>query len=210
MTVKLFSIFNDKLETIGQSAFAGCKSLSSIDLPSAKNLLRGAFFECTLLRDVKFGKSLVSLGVAFDDCHSLERITIPLKNGLIRHDDAFLGCDNLKRVDLVEGEVLLEIVAALLLEEWRQDMRNVIDSINRILPNTPAGENDHDGRKARAIREWIALVLRKIIHYKAQHRRLLNEAATILQIDLPSDIVHDNVLAFLELPSHIFEGEDEY
>ena len=50
----------------------------------------------------------------------------------------------------------------------------------------------------------------KIIHYKykAEHRRLLNKTATILPIVLPQDLVTNNVLPFLELPSYIFEGEN--
>ena len=94
-------------------------------------------------------------------------------------------------------------------------MRNVIGLINQILPNTPAGRTQTvhseavEGEKARAIRDWIERVLRKIHHYKEQHRGMLNEAATILQLDLPSDIVQNNVLAFLELPFHTFDEEDE-
>ena len=88
-------------------------------------------------------------------------------------------------------------------------MRNVIDSINQILPITPAGTTSFNaGGKARAIREWMQRVLRKIHHYKAQHRSLLNEAATFLQLDLPSDIVHNSVLTCLELPLYTFDGED--
>ena len=126
----------DKLKTIRLYAFSSCVSLSSIDLPSVESVEGGAFIDCEALRDVKFGKSLDTLEAeAFCICPSLERITIPLKEGLIGHDSVFTECGKLKRVDLVEDIVLLETMAALLLDEWRQDMRNVIDSINRILPN---------------------------------------------------------------------------
>eukprot|EP00984_Skeletonema_dohrnii_P025052 scaffold14191_cov97-Skeletonema_dohrnii-CCMP3373.AAC.1 len=55
---------------------------------------------------------------------------------------------------------------------------------------------------------WIRSVLRKIICYKAQHHSLLNEAATTLQHALPPDIMMNNVLPFLELPSYSFEVGD--
>ena len=200
-----------KLEIIRGYAFLFCKSLASIDLSSAKFAKRGAFTGCEALRDVKFGEHLDSLGrLAFEDCPSLERITIPLKNGLIHHDNVFTGCTLLNRVDLVEAAILKETMAAMLMEEWRLDMRNVINSINHILPNTPAGMtiDGNVGGKTRAVREWVELVLRSIHRYKAQHRSLLNEAAAILQLDLPSDIVHNNVLAFFELPLYTFDGED--
>mmetsp|Transcript_26777 Transcript_26777/g.53538 ORF Transcript_26777/g.53538 Transcript_26777/m.53538 type:complete len:81 (+) Transcript_26777:410-652(+) len=45
--------------------------------------------------------------------------------------------------------------------------------------------------------------------YKAEHRRLLDEeAASTLQLALPRDIVMDNFLPFLELPSYTFEVGD--
>ena len=88
-------------------------------------------------------------------------------------------------------------------------MMDKIGAINQILLTTAAGDDFNDaGGKAQAIRRWISSVLGKIIHYKAQHRRLLNKAATTLQHALPNDIVLENVLPFLELPSCTFEGED--
>ena len=125
-----------------------------------------------------------------------------MKDGLITHDNTFTGCDNLKRVDLVEGEVH-ETIAALQLEEWRNDMNEEINSINHILPDTPVGSGrDDKGENARAIGTWIRSVLRKIIRYRAKHQRYLNEAATTLQLQLalPKDIVINNIFPFLELP----------
>ena len=51
-----------KLEIIGGYAFSECKSLSSIDLLSVKSVEEGAFNNCVVLRDVKFGNSLESIG----------------------------------------------------------------------------------------------------------------------------------------------------
>ena len=115
----------------------------------------------------------------------------------------------MNHIDLVEGALLHETVAALLMEEWKNDMKDEIDAINQILLNTPAGTNFYEiGGKAQAIRAWIRPVLHKIIRYKAEHRRYLNVAASALQPALPNDIVQKNVLAFLELPSFTFEGEN--
>jgi len=201
-----------KLERIKIQAFKYCESLMSIDLPSAKIIEEDAFYDCPALTDAKFGRKLERIEKgAFMDCESLERITIPFKDGLITHDDIFKCCDNLKQVDLVEGE-LHETVAALLLEEWRNDMYEEINSINQILPTVSAGEWDddvgehEDGEKAQAIRMWIRLVIGKIIHYQAEHQRLLDEeVATTLQLALPRDIVMNSVLPFLYLPSYTFE-----
>eukprot|EP00984_Skeletonema_dohrnii_P011216 scaffold4460_cov64-Skeletonema_dohrnii-CCMP3373.AAC.1 len=193
----------DKLERIGFDAFNGCRSLRSINLPSARVVEGWTFCDCEALTNVIFGKELEIIRVgAFYCCTSLERITIPLKDDMITHDNIFRGCEKLKGINLVGGAVH-EIIAALLLEEWKIDMNEEINSINHILPTTPAGDDfgGVDGEKALAIRMWIRSVLGKIIHYKAQHQRYLNEAASTLQLALPQDIVMNNVLPFLELPN---------
>eukprot|EP00984_Skeletonema_dohrnii_P017728 scaffold8141_cov139-Skeletonema_dohrnii-CCMP3373.AAC.5 len=204
----------DKLEIIGDSAFNYCESLTIINLPSAKIVEEWAFDKCTALTNVEFGKELDSIGRgAFYCCPSLQRITIPLKDGIITNDGIFQGCNKLEHVDLVEGAMLRDTIDALLLEEWRNDMKDKLDAINQSLPATPAGtlfsDNNHDaGGKAQTVQLWISSVLGKIVQYKAEHRRYLNEAATTLQTYLPNDILLENVLPFVELPSYTFQGED--
>mmetsp|Transcript_8963 Transcript_8963/g.13847 ORF Transcript_8963/g.13847 Transcript_8963/m.13847 type:complete len:311 (+) Transcript_8963:108-1040(+) len=199
-----------KLEIIGGDAFCRCTSLRSINLPSVRIVKMLAFDYCTDLVDVKFGNKLERIDRGgFVDCHSLERITIPLKDYIFTYDNIFRACDDLNHVHLVEGALLQETIAALLLEEWRNDMNEEVDSINQILPNTPAGDWDYgEGGKAQAIRVWIRSVLRKIVHYKAEHQRILDGAATTLQRAVPRDIMMNNVMPFLALPSHTFEGEN--
>eukprot|EP00984_Skeletonema_dohrnii_P011004 scaffold4355_cov81-Skeletonema_dohrnii-CCMP3373.AAC.4 len=205
--VALTDVECSKLEIIEDEAFYFCESLRSINLPSAKIVEMSAFDSCKALMNVEFGNKLESTGWgAFHRCTSLEQITIPLKSSIITHANLFAGCKKLKHVDLVEGAVLRDTIAALLLEGWTNDMNREILSIDQILSNTPAG-NDFDdvGGKALAIRIWISSVLRKIIHYKAEHQSFLNEAASTLQHVLPQDIMVNNVLPFLELPSYMFE-----
>ena len=156
-----------ELEIIGIGAFGSCRSLRSINLPSVKIVQHSAFDNCKALTDVKFGNKLERIERrAFIDCRSLRRITLPLKDGLITRDNTFTGCVNLEHVDPVGG--IHETVAALQLEEWRNDMDDEIDSINQILPNAPAGTDSYMGEKAMVIRTWIRSVLRKIrrIHQK--------------------------------------------
>eukprot|EP00985_Skeletonema_marinoi_P024303 scaffold16791_cov189-Skeletonema_marinoi.AAC.1 len=195
----------------------------------------GAFIQCTALTNVKFGKELETIGDgAFYGCKSLERITIPLKDGVITRDNIFKGCGNLKHVDLVEGAILHETIDTLLLEEWKKGMRWNIDVISQVLSTTPAGGIGAGvGGKAVAIRAWITNVLLNIIHCKAQHHRYLKEHANTLELALwkkrlseinapegddegraesrvkcGADIVMKNVLPFLELPPYAFGGED--
>ena len=114
---------------------------------------------------------------AFINCTSLERIVVPLKKGMFKHDNTFQGCSNLNSVGLFEGEALKKTIAAFQLVEWKDDMITVIDSINRILPSAYAGYYDeHEdtdleycGEKSQVIRRWVAQVLRKVVGYKAKH-----------------------------------------
>eukprot|EP00984_Skeletonema_dohrnii_P019775 scaffold9515_cov136-Skeletonema_dohrnii-CCMP3373.AAC.5 len=157
-----------KLEIIKEEAFNKCTSLMSIDLLSAKVVEMGAFTDCEALTEAKFGSKLDRIEEeAFCYCPSLERITIPLKDGIIAADNIFRGCINLEHVDLVDAE-LYETIAALQLEEWRNDVYEEIDTINQILPTVDAGSYYDYGGKARAIRTWIRSVLNKIIHYQAE------------------------------------------
>ena len=207
-----------KLEIIGEDAFSDCESLRNINLPSVRIVAYYAFNGCKALTDAKFSSKLERIDEwAFSDCFSLQRITIPLKDGIISADNIFQLCEKLMHTDLVEEAELHATTAALHLEDWRNDMNREIDSINQILPNARAvGDYDEDaeewgdpGEKAEAIRMWIRSVRQKIVQYKAEHQRVLNGAATILQFALPHDIVMNNILPFLKLPSYTFVGEDQ-
>jgi hypothetical protein len=178
-----------KLEIIGIGAFSDCISLRSISLPSTRIVEFGAFAVCDALADVTFGNKLERIDrIAFVICESLERITIPMKDILIAHDDIFQGCEQFKNVQ-VEGVEVEDNIAALQLKEWRNDMNKEFHSINQNLPNASAGEISWDeegtfdaGEKAQVIRRWIRSVLDKIDHYKAEHQRMLGEATTLLEL----------------------------
>lgn len=124
---------------------------------------------------------------SFFENHSLRRIAIPLKADLFdsqleegfkvtAFDYAFDGCDSLVQVGLVGG--VNETVSSFHLESWRYDMNNEIKKINRVLPGTSANE------KTMVIRWWLASVSSKLEHYEGEHRRVLKEAATILELAL--------------------------
>ena len=199
-----------RLEIIREQAFGCCKSLRSINLPSSRIVGVGAFQNCEALFDATFGNTLERFeDRAFSYCPYLEQIAIPLKDGVISRDDIFFRCHTLMQVDLIEGVELQETIAALQLEEWRNDMNRVIDSINRILLTARNCyvynyEEDGFGERDQAIRAWIRSVLRKIAHYQAEHRHALDEAAATLKCALPHDIVMKSVLSFLELQPYTF------
>ena len=193
-----------KLEIIKVGAFSCCTSLRSINLPSAR-IIEDLAFEVSRLEDVKFGNKLERIDARAFNNYRLERITMPLKDGIIGLD-AFRGCDNLNHIYLTDEALLHEFIEALHLEDWRNDIKEEINSINQILPETRAGDKDDDfyrtAPKAEAIRTWIRSLLRKLVHYKAKHQRLLGETETTLQFALPHEIVTNNIIPFLDLPPH--------
>ena len=85
-----------------------------------------------------------------------------------------------------------------------------INSLTMDLSNASVGKyHPYDafdaGEKSRTISGWISRLPRKIIHYKAQHTHVMIEAASTLQHTLSHDIVVNNVISFLDLPTYKFD-----
>lgn len=171
----------DKLEIIGFAAFSNCTSLRSINLPSVRRVGDCAFYNCWALTDAAFGEDLERISDAFWNS-SLRRIAIPLKRSLINDQiasttgGAFNYCLNLSRVDIVGG--IHKTISSLHMKGWRDDMQEEIESINQTLPNT------YPHQKTTAIQQWIRSVLNRMEHYKSEHKVLVKEAMTLLELAL--------------------------
>ena len=174
--------FGDRLETIGEWAFASC-SLRSIKIPSVRSVQTGAFVYCSQLTDAEFGINLRTIGRhSFHDCPNLLRITIPLKYNLFRFDsdnqryDQFDECEDLTTVDIVGTEKIHKTISSLLMGSWSDEMNDEIDRINWELRGTPSRG------KTRLIRRWIRSVINRLDHYKVEHNRLLKEGMALLEL----------------------------
>eukprot|EP00985_Skeletonema_marinoi_P017748 scaffold9811_cov147-Skeletonema_marinoi.AAC.6 len=174
--------FGVELETIGESAFYNCTSLTRIRMPSVKTIGRWAFSKCMQLTDLEFGEALVTIQEhAFNCCIALGRIAVPLKSEMIE-DDVFGDCPNLTTMDLVGG--IHRTVASLHLERWRNDTKQEINRINQVLPDTE--------EKTAALQQWMRSVISQLDHYKAEHKALLKEATTLLELALWKANLDDN------------------
>ena len=73
------------VQSIGDSAFWGCSSLTSLTLPSSLKLIGdSAFWGCSSLTSLTLPSSLQSIGdSAFEDCNSLISLTLPSSLQLI-------------------------------------------------------------------------------------------------------------------------------
>jgi hypothetical protein len=86
----------------------------------------------------------------------------------------FDDCENLTTVDLVGG--IRNTVSSLLLESWRDEMNQEIYCINQVLPNTDSYE------KTASIQDWIESVINRMEYYKYEHKTLLKEDMTQLEL----------------------------
>ena len=96
----------DGILSIGDEAFAGCKKLEVIEIPSTVvRIGKGAFAGCESLKEIILPDSLIEIEEgAFAGCSSLERVVTKDKLTTIG-DNVFLGCESLAVLELAEGLV---------------------------------------------------------------------------------------------------------
>jgi hypothetical protein len=167
----------DRLEIIGRGAFHFCRSLRSINMPYVRRVEKYTFEDCGALTNAVFGEELEGIfRNAFHNCTALRRIAIPLKDNFVIDLNAFSRCRNLSRVDVVGG--IHKTISSLHMENWRDDVKEEIESINQTLPDTLSSE------MSATINQWIRSVLRDMEHYKTEHKVLLKEAMMLLELAL--------------------------
>jgi len=182
--------FGNELETIENHAFYYCESLRNIVIPFARTIGKLAFYYCHQLTELDLPEGLESIEEgAFRDCPRLRRIAMPLKVDVIG-DGVFHNCSKLTTVNLDGG--IHNTVASLHLESWRNEMTDEINRINQVLPNTDTFS------RTLAVQQWIRTVISRLDHYKAEHRALLKEATTLLELALWKANLDDNKGGVLE------------
>lgn len=97
----------DKLEEIGDSAFQGCSSLETIELPdSVYSIGKSAFAFCKSLKEIHLPDRLHDVSErCFYECSDLERIELSEETSYIGYR-AFAYCANLKSINLQEIHML--------------------------------------------------------------------------------------------------------
>ena len=107
LQVQLISVIfeeNSVCETIGEYAFNGCSSLTSVTIPnSVTSIDSHAFFGCSSLTSISIPDSVTSIGyAAFRGCSSLTSVTIPNSVTSIG-DEAFYGCSSLTSITIPDS-----------------------------------------------------------------------------------------------------------
>ena len=97
-------IMPSSVTTIENSAFEGCRSLTSINIPSSVTSIGGsAFYNCNSLTSITIPSSVTTIGEsAFEECRSLTSINIPSSVTSIGRR-AFLSCTGITSVTISEG-----------------------------------------------------------------------------------------------------------
>ncbi len=101
-------------ESIPDSAFSGCSSLTSVEIPGkVTSIGGGAFSGCSSLTSLKIPDGVTSIGGgAFSGCSSLTSLKIP--DGVTSIEDyTFSGCSSLTNMEIPDGVTSIGIRAFL-------------------------------------------------------------------------------------------------
>ena len=92
------------IQSIGDSAFSGCDSLTTITMPdSVTTIGKFAFYECNSLTTITLSNSITTIGdAAFRYCDNLTSVTLPDSLTTIG-EAAFEGCENLTSIILPDS-----------------------------------------------------------------------------------------------------------
>ena len=106
------TIDGNTVTVIGQSAFSGCRSFTSVTIPDSVTTIGGsAFADCINLTSVTIPSSVTKIGdLAFNNCSSLESVTIP--SGVTTIGMGIFGyCNSLTEVNLPDTLTTIDTYA---------------------------------------------------------------------------------------------------
>ena len=100
-----FVVIENGVTSIGNFAFFGCSSLTTVEIPSSvESIGTGAFTVCTLLNSVVIPNSVKSIGgSAFNGCSGLTSVTIP--SSVTSIAGVFGGCSGVTSITVSSAQL---------------------------------------------------------------------------------------------------------
>ena len=91
--------------TIGREAFGNMNQFGSVVLGADVEVGQEAFNNCDGIEDLRVGANVSFLTQAFTNCDGIEELTLPggANSGLTIGPKAFIGCNQLARINIPEG-----------------------------------------------------------------------------------------------------------
>lgn len=89
----------NSVTSISSNAFYGCTSLENINIPSSVNSIGNMAFRNTAITKIELPEGLTFLGDAFNNCKTLQEVTLPNDLTAIP-SQLFYGCSSLSKVNI--------------------------------------------------------------------------------------------------------------
>lgn len=97
----------DTVNTIGDFAFCGCKTIQQIDIPDSVTMIRKGAFASSTLQRISIPNTITSIEeYVFGFCDSLQQITIP-KSVTKIGDAAFYCCKSIHQIHIPESVTMI-------------------------------------------------------------------------------------------------------
>lgn len=113
-------VLPESVQSICKGVFADCVSLTKINLPNSLEVIEDSlFFNCESLEEIKIPESVNLIrSLAFYGCNSLTNIKLPNNVELEYH--AFLACEELERIEVLEDNQLFSSENGVLLDKDKE------------------------------------------------------------------------------------------
>lgn len=184
--------FQPSVTRIGDGAFAGCTSLTSIEIPdTVTSIGKDAFYFCRNLSDIKLPEGITSLNYTFYGCTSLKSIEIP--DGVTNIDGAFYGCTSLSSVEIPDNVVSMDDAFCKCTSLTSIDIPDGVTSIDgafQFTPLTSVEIPDSVTNMDYAFNGCTSLASIEIPNSVISIAGAFRECTSLISIDIPNSVTN--------------------
>ncbi len=189
-----------KVTSIGERAFADCKTLESVTIQNTVNSIeKEAFYGCTGLTSVTIPDSVTSIEErAFKECKSLPSVTIPASVTFIG-ECVFTKCDSLEKIEVVSGNKDYCSVDGVL---FTKDMKTLMQyppskkETEYSIPDTVTSVNQ---QAFRACNNLVSIAMPESLTFI--DAEAFENCQSLASLSIPSKLTTISFAAFFNCPS---------